>query len=230
MVHAAYLHRQLGETKKAMKLVENAIEQKKDYPQFYALQASLFDEQKKYNDAEKVLLKAADLFPENEQLIFFLGSTQDKLGKRQDTIANMKKVLKLNQDHVQAMNYLAYTYAELGTELTDAEQLARKALKIKPNDAYIKDTLGWILYKQGKLKEAVLTLENAHQMNPEESVIAEHLGDAYYQYQLFTKAKDMYERAARVEKNEDNVKKLETKIDHLKKMLTDTYKRVPASY
>lgn len=230
VVHAAYLYRQAGDNKKAMKLVETAIENRKDYPQFYALQASLFDEQKKYSDAEKVLVKAAELFPENEQLIFFLGSTQDKLGKRQETVVSMKKVLKINADHVQAMNYLAYTYAELGTELPEAESLARKALKQKPNDAYIKDTLGWILYKQGKLKEAVATLENAHQSNPEESVIAEHLGDAYYQYQLFTKAKDMYERAARVEKNEDNVRKLETKIDQLKKMLSDNYKRVPASY
>lgn len=230
VVHATYLYRQAGDMKKAMKLVEGAIEAKKDFAQFYALQASLFDEQKKYSDAEKVLAKGAELFPENEQILFFLGSTQDKLGKRQETIDSMKKVLKVNQDHVQAMNYLAYTYAELGIELKEAEDLARKALKSKPNDAYIKDTLGWILYKQGKLKEAVLTLENAHQMNPEESVIAEHLGDAYYQYQLFTKAKDMYERAARVEKNEDNIRKLETKIDQLKKMLTDNYKRVPASY
>lgn len=230
VVHAAYLYRQLGDSKKAMNLVERAIDSRKDVPQFYALQASLLDEQKKYADAEKVLARAEELFPENEQLIFFLGSTQDKLGKRQETVVSMKKVLKLNQDHVQAMNYLAYTYAELGIELVEAEQLARKALKMKPNDAYIKDTLGWILYKQGKLKEAVLTLETAHQMNPEESVIAEHLGDAYYQYQLFTKAKDMYERAARIEKNEDNIRKLETKIDQLKKMLTDTYKRTPASY
>jgi len=230
VVHATYLYRQMGDVKKAMKLVEGAIEAKKDFPQFYALQASLFDEQKKFADAEKTLLKGSELFPDNEQLLFFLGSTQDKLGKRKETIVTMKKVLTLNQEHVQAMNYLAYTYAELGTELPEAEELARKALKSKPNDAYIKDTLGWILYKQGKLKEAVLTLENAHQMNPEESVIAEHLGDAYYQYQLFTKAKDMYERAARVEKNEDNVRKLETKIDQLKKMLTDNYKRVPASY
>lgn len=230
VVHAAYLYRQEGNVKKALALVDTALKARKDVAQFYALQASLFDEQKKYSDAEKVLSQGAELFPENEQLIFFLGSTQDKLGKRQDTVLNMKKVLVLNQDHVQALNYLAYTYAELGTELPEAEKLARKALKIKPTDAYIKDTLGWILYKQGKLKEAVLTLENAHQMNPEESVIAEHLGDAYYQYQLFTKAKDMYERAARVEKNEDNAKKLGSKIDKLKKMLTDNYKRIPASF
>ncbi len=229
IIHIAYLYRQDGNFKKAMSTVETAVKNKKDYPQFYALQASLYDERRDFASAEKVLLKAALMFPENEQLWFFLGSTQDKLGKRDDTVESMKKVLGLNQDHVQAMNYLAYTYAELGTELVEAEKLARRALKMKPKDAYIKDTLGWILYKQGKLREAVRTLELAHQLNPEESVIAEHLGDAYYQYQLFTKAKDMYERAARIEKNEDNVKKLESKIDNLTKMLTDNYKRVPAS-
>lgn len=229
IIHTAYLYRQTGNFKKAMSSVEKAIENKKDFPQFYALQASLFDEKKDYAAAEKVLLKAALLFPDNEQLWFFLGSTQDKLGKRKDTVHSMKKVLGLNQDHVQALNYLAYTYAELDIELGEAENLARKALKMKPKDAYIKDTLGWVLYKQGKLKEAVRTLELAHQLSPEESIIAEHLGDAYYQYQLFTKAKDMYERAARVEKNEDNVRKLESKINNLTKILTDNYKRVPAS-
>src|SRR5690606_5836977 len=110
IIHTAYLYRQTGNFKKAMSSVEKAIENKKDFPQFYALQASLFDEKKDYAAAEKVLLKAALLFPDNEQLWFFLGSTQDKLGKRKDTVHSMKKVLGLNQDHVQALNYLAYTY------------------------------------------------------------------------------------------------------------------------
>jgi hypothetical protein len=73
-------------------------------------------------------------------------------------------------------------------------------------------------------------LEIATKLNPEESVIAEHLGDAYYQFQLFSKAKDMYKKAAQAEKNEDNVRKLETKINRIEKMLTDAYsKRTPAS-
>jgi tetratricopeptide (TPR) repeat protein len=229
VVHAAYLYRQLGKTDKAISMTENALKNKKDYPQLYALYASLMDEQKKYKEAEKSLAQGADVFPDNEQILFFLGSIQDKMGKRAEMVDTMKKLLKVNQENIQALNYLAYTYAETGIELPDAEKMARKALKMKPNDAYIKDTLGWVLYKEGKYKESVKMLEFAHKTNPEESVIAEHLGDAYYQYQLFNKAKDMYKHAAQVEKNEDNVHKLETKINKIEKMLTDSYKRTPAT-
>ncbi len=229
IVHAAYIYRTDNKADKAEKLLDEALANRVDYPQFYALKASLLDEKKKYAPAEVVLAKAATLFPDNEQILFFLGSVQDKLGNKQDTILSMKKVIALNEGHIQALNYLAYTYAELEKELPEAETLAKRALNLKPNDAYIVDTLGWVYFKQGKMKEAMQFLEKAHSMNPKESVISEHLGDVYFKTQLFGKAKDMYEKAAQAEKDEGNQRKLETKILQIKKALTDTYDRVPAS-
>ena len=49
-------------------------------------------------------------------------------------------------------------------------------------------------------------------MQPTESVIAEHLGDAYYKYQLPEKAKKMYLRASEIESNLDVAKKIRAKI------------------
>lgn len=229
VVHAAYLYRQQGQIKQAIELTEEALKNKKDIPQIYALYASFMDETKNYKNAERALLQGAQIFPDNEQILFFLGSIQDKMGQRDEMIQTMKKLLDVNGENVQALNYLAYSYAEAGQDLHLAETMARKALKIKPNDAYIRDTLGWVLYKEEKYSEAVKMLEMAHKMNPEEGVIAEHLGDAYYQYQLFTKAKDMYRRAAQVEKNETNIQKLESKINKIEKMLMGSNNRVPAS-
>ena len=49
----------------------------------------------------------------------------------------MQRVIALDDSHVQALNYLAYTYADLGRNLEYAEQLVNRALKIKPNDGFI---------------------------------------------------------------------------------------------
>lgn len=229
VVHAAYLYRSQNQADKAEKLLDEALKNRTDYSQFYALKASLLDEKRKYSDAEKVLARGANLFPDNEQILFFLGSVQDKLGKKLDTVASMKKVIALNESHTQALNYLAYTYAELGKDLIEAETLAKRALNLKPNDAYIIDTLGWVYFKQGKNKEALEYLEKAHAINPGEGVIAEHLGDVYFKVQLYTKAQDMYEKAAKVERDEANQRKIESKIIQIKKAISDNYNRVPAS-
>ncbi len=229
-VHAAYLTKLQGDTSKAIDIIEDAISKKSDYSQFYALYASLLDDSKDYAKAEKVLLEAVKKFPTDDQLHFFLGSVQDKLGKRKETIENMKKVIALNEKHFQALNYLAYTYAEMDVELDFAEDLSRRALALNPGDAFIKDTVGWVLYKKGKISEAVKILEAAHQTQPNESIIAEHLGDAYYQYQLFQKARDMYEKAVSVEKDNDTADKLRTKIRDLERITSGSpANRSPAS-
>lgn len=229
-IHAAYLTKLQGDVSAAVEIVEDAINKKPDYPQFYTLYASLLDDQKDYAKAEKALIKATQKFPEDDQLYFFLGSIQDKLGKRADTIENMKKTISLNEKHYQALNYLAYTYAELDQDLDAAESLARRALALNPGDAYIKDTVGWVLYKKGKFSDAVKVLESAYKIKPNESIIAEHLGDAYYQYQLFNKAKDMYEKAAASEKDVTNIQKIKIKILELDRITSEQVKdRSPAS-
>ena len=62
----------------------------------------------------------------------------------------MQKVIALDPKHANALNYLGYTYADLGRNLDEAERLVKEALKYKPNDGYITDSLGWVYYKKGQ--------------------------------------------------------------------------------
>ena len=77
------------------------------------------------------------------------------------------------------MNYLGYTYADLGQNLDEAERLIREALKYKPDDGYITDSLGWVYYKKGRYEDALIYLKKAVQLVPDDPIILEHLGDAY---------------------------------------------------
>jgi Tfp pilus assembly protein PilF len=165
-----------------------------------------------------VSLKAGvEQFPENVQLRFFLATTMDKVGTKDEVVENMKKVIEMDPNHVQGLNYLAFTYAEMGKNLDDAEKYVRRALELEPKDAYIIDTEGWVLYRKGHTKEAVKILETAYKLQPNEPVIAEHLGDAYLKIQMMEKARNMYQRAAEMEEDENKVSLLRNKISAIEK-------------
>jgi Tfp pilus assembly protein PilF len=125
----------------------------------------------------------------------------------------MKKVIALDPENANALNYLGYTYADMGTNLDEAESLIRKALKHKPDDGYITDSLGWVLYKKGLFQEALIYLEKAVKLTADDPIILEHLGDAYLQINDKENALKYYQKSLQL-KTEDT-KILEDKINDL---------------
>lgn len=219
VIHSAYLYKLLGSYSEAIETVKKGISNKEDHAPFYALYASLLDDQKQYRKAVIMLSDAVKKFPDHAQLHFFLGNMQDRTGDKEATILSMRRVLELDQDHVQALNFLAYTFADNGRQLEEAEALARRALSLQPDDGYILDTMGWVLFKRGRVSESVRMLEAAYKRQPSEAVIAEHLADAYYKNQMPEKAKKLYLRAAENESDEATVAKIYSKIAAVDKQI-----------
>lgn len=219
VLHTAYLLKNEGQVEASENIIVEAIKVRGDIPQFYAFYASLLDESQKYTQAEKLLEEAVEKFPEHTQLRFFLGSIYDRMDKVSKTIEQMKKVIELDPSHTQALNYLAYTYADQGIHLDQAEELAMQALKQSPEDSFVLDTFGWILFKKGKVEDSIRYLEKAHENKKDESIIAEHLGDAYYKFQLSQKAKKMYIKAIEHETDLEKVSKIKAKINALDRQL-----------
>ncbi len=60
----------------------------------------------------------------------------------------MKEVIKIDPEHAGALNYLGYTYAEMGIHLDQAMDLITRALRIQPEDGYITDSLGWVYFQK----------------------------------------------------------------------------------
>jgi tetratricopeptide (TPR) repeat protein len=228
VVHSAHMIKVAGNLQRAIDLVDKAIKQQDDVPQLYAYYATLLDEAKQYKKAVSMLTGAVEKFPSNTQLRFFLGTMQDRMGNTKETIAEMSKVIEQDKDHVQALNYLAYTYAELGRNLDDATTMAQHALELQPNDAYIMDTIGWIHFKKGEVEEAIKFLEAAHKAKIDEAIIAEHLGDAYLRRQMWQKAQKMYQKAAELEHDVDHNKKIMEKLANLR-LQNPNLSRSPAS-
>ena len=105
-----------------------------------------------------------------------------------------------NPDEAGPNNDLGYLYAEQGKNLEKAESMIRKALGQDPENAAYLDSMGWVLFKRGKFKEALDTMKKAvEQMAIErtapDATILEHLGDIYFQLQQIDKAEDSWQQA-----------------------------------
>lgn len=228
IVHMAYLLKQKNEINKALSIVDGAINEKPDQVNLYVMKASLLDDLQIYKNAISTLELAKEKFPQNAQVQFYLGTLHDKVGNKNQMVSSMKRVIELEPDHIQGLNYLAFTWAEDGKNLDLAENLARRAVQLDPQDGFVLDTLGWVLYKQGKYAESIQVLESAHNKMPKIGVIAEHLGDAYSKKILLEKAKGMYQKALENETDDKKINDLQGKISAINDQKLNP-NRMPAS-
>ena len=215
MLHAAHLSNLLGNKQKATLIMENTL---KTHPSLTAkiLYATLLGEQGDHAKAISILESTLLEFEDNIELFYALGSLYDMAGEKNKTIQYMNKVINLDPNNVAALNYIAYTYSELSLNLNLAQRYAHKALRLSPDDGYIKDTLGWILYKKGRLEDAIVILESAYELEPNESVIVDHLADAYYKNNQIKKAMVMYEKALEIETDEQLLANIRSKLAKIK--------------
>jgi len=81
----------------------------------------------------------------------------------------------------RACNYLGYMWADRGENLGEAEALIRRALAAEPDNGAYLDSLGWVLFKQGRHGEALSELLRAAAVLSAEPdpVVLEHIGDTY---------------------------------------------------
>jgi tetratricopeptide (TPR) repeat protein len=102
---------------------------------------------------------------------------------------NYERALREGDQSGVAANNLAWLYAEKGTQLDRALQLAEDAARLSPNNPAILDTLGYVQWKRREYTIAVKTLETAAQlakMKPQfiepgvADEIRKHLMDAYF--------------------------------------------------
>jgi Flp pilus assembly protein TadD len=98
---------------------------------------------------------------------------------RERAMRTLRELLAGEKNHAPAMNLLGYLLAERGSDLDEAERLVARALELRPENPFFRDSLGWIYFKKGEAGRAVRELEQAHAARREDPTILEHLADAY---------------------------------------------------
>ncbi len=216
LVYTAILSEDPEDLALAIKETEKTVQNNTATLEGMVLLASLYEMDKQYQQAADLLEQALKDHGDEPTALFRLGVVYDKWDKKDEAIRVMKKVIALAPEDPGALNYLGYTYADLGINLEEAEKLILKALQKKPEDGYITDSLGWVYFKQEKYEKALPLLIKAVNLVPDEPTIQEHLGDAYLKNGNNEMAQKAYEKALSTAKEEKAINKLNEKLNKLR--------------
>ena len=232
----SYYYTQAGRAREAMRVLEAAHVRWPSNDQIAYFLALGYDDMKQGEKAVALLRQVLELKPEMREVRFELGSILEKLNRMAEAEKEFRRLLSSNPDDHSVLNYLGYSLADRGVELSSAEALIRRAVFLKPDNPAYLDSLGWVLYKQGRSTEAVTALEAAVGRDPEDGAIFDHLGDAqvlagrptdawrsWKRAELFSEDPSAAaKKAARIEKGFDASRRGELYLEHL----VSTYGRV----
>ncbi|MCK4904865.1 tetratricopeptide repeat protein [bacterium] len=175
---------------------------------------------KNYNEAINYLRKAHEFNPDDDFIAFQLAASYEQNKNWFRAVYCLRKTIKMNPENAEALNYLGYMFAEKGINLNEAIFLIEKALKIEPDNGYFVDSLGWVYYQKGIIDKALFELSRAIELlqkyNTDDSIIREHLGDAYYKKGNFAEAKKQWEISVSLDSTREEVKK---KLEELENKL-----------
>ena len=114
--------------------------------------------------------------------------------------------LNASPNDAYAINYLAYSWIEKGVNIKKSLSMLEKANKLRPNDGYIIDSLGWALFKLKKYKEAKKQLELAVIFMASDPVVNDHYADALWMNNKSLQARYYWNYVLKLEKTEEKLK------------------------
>lgn len=212
-----------GDKEKAMNICLSAVKEGVYRAELIEIAVMIYDEKKQYKEAIGVLYKAREEFPRIPQITYSLAYYLEKTGDYESFLVMIKKVIKDFPAFPKALNLLGYVYAKRGENLDEAKQLVVEALTYEPSNPYFLDSLGWILFKQGKNEQALSILLKAYgfilqikEGGDNQALIMEHLGDVYRSLQQKKKASLFYQNSLPLFSEKDDIKRVENKVFEMK--------------
>jgi tetratricopeptide (TPR) repeat protein len=149
---------------------------------------------------------------DNWTLYYARGVCNERLKDWPQAEADLKRALELSPDESPVLNYLGYTWVDQSQNLKTAMDYIRKAVKLKPDDGYYIDSLGWAYYRLGNIQSAVEHLERAVELRPDDPVINDHLGDAYWRTGRKLEAKYQWQQSLTLKPDKDLIATIDKKL------------------
>jgi tetratricopeptide (TPR) repeat protein len=187
----------------ALDIVNIALEKKPGHAHFHYQKGNILRSMKdysasivSYNRAEELGKNqdgelARDLWP-----LYYARAISYELSDQWERAEqNLMTALDKFPNSPLVLNYLGYAYADRNIHLDKAKKYISMAVMAAPNDPYITDSMGWILYRMGEYESALKYLERAIKMRPYHMVINDHLGDVYWKLGRKLEAHYMWKRA-----------------------------------
>ena len=152
--------------KSAGKMIENAIKNNSDYPQYYLTRGIVYIKKGKFEDAIEDLNRALDLSQgmNNKQLenkIFInRGAAYQKLFQNDAALNDYSKAILLNNDNPDVYLYRGFLYYQ-SNDHPEALKDFNTVIELDPENPFAYYNRGMIYLKQEKMDEACDDFHNA---------------------------------------------------------------------
>ncbi|MCK9282958.1 MAG: tetratricopeptide repeat protein [Rhodocyclaceae bacterium] len=194
---AASLLKNIGQLEEALTRLRKAAEADKEMRSaLLVAQAQLLAEAGRGGEAIELLSRALEAQPQDGVLLYELGMLEERAQKFEAMEGHFRKLIKLTPGNPQAYNALGYSLVERNLRLDEAAQLIDKGLALAPEDPFILDSKGWLLFRRGNLEGAENYLRRAYQKRPDPEIAA-HLGEVLWLRDKRDEARQLWTDAAK---------------------------------
>ncbi|WP_457574758.1 tetratricopeptide repeat protein [Desulfolithobacter sp.] len=211
------IYRALKQVEQAIEILEEAVQEETGRSsEMFVLLAALYRTQNREDKGRDVFSRALQAFPDDENLLYEYGLFLEHSGEHDKALSVMQQVIRVQPRHAGALNYVGYTWADQKVHLDKALEYIEKAVSLEPENGYIRDSLGWVYYRLGRLEEARKALEEAVKLSPDDPAILDHLGDVYLELDMVQEAVEVYRRALDLFEDRQDIERVRNKLQMLR--------------
>lgn len=198
-IRRANTQRVAGETDAAIATLTALAERRPELVEVHAALGDHLRMAERYPEAAEAYGRAIALIEAPQQghwgLFYSRAISYERAGDWAGSEADFRKALELNPDEPGVLNYLGYSLVEQRRDLDEALNMIEKAVAGQPDDGYITDSLGWVLYRLDRYDEALPHMLRAVELEPVDPVINDHLGDVLWMVGRQREAEFQWRRA-----------------------------------
>ncbi len=175
--------------------------------QLYAVEGGMLSGLDRNRQALAVYNEALKDNPGNTDLLYGRSLVAEKLGELTQAEDDLKAIIQKEPDNAVALNALGYTLADRTTRYAEALVYIKQAIKLKPNDPAVIDSLGWVQYRLGNTTEALRALRRAYDMSGD-AEIAAHLGEVLWMAGHHDEARAVWRKALKKDPHNASLKRV----------------------
>lgn len=150
-------------------------------------------------------------YPDTPELLYDRAMAAEKLDRLDVLETDLRRLIELRPDYAHAYNALGYTLADRTTRLDEAIKLLEVAISLAPDDAFIQDSMGWALYRLGRLNEAVDYLRRAHAGKPDPEIAA-HLGEVLWKLGEHEEARRVWDSSLKLHPDSESLRETTSRL------------------
>ena len=145
----------------------------------YRVEADILLQHSRHEEAMQVYDTALEEWPGNAGLLYARGMLAVDLDDLEVAESDFSAIIERDPNHANALNALGYTLADRTNRIEEAYRLIERAYALEPDNHYIVDSMGWVMFRMGRLEEALYFLRRAMQLGPDPEIAA-HLGEVLW--------------------------------------------------